>query len=502
MRGFIVLLVLVLILPVLPLTGLVIVDLTAEAPPKGVELKIPFQRILFEPLAGAAQFFFSLKHSIKHIVALFGLTSVMAAGIGFICRRQLLNALKVMLLAWLGFITLLVSLTGLPLPTIQLSAPSHWVRMDCHSHTWYSHDGLVSPRSNMNYHKRLGFDCFYITEHDLTVDYPELSPKEKQHIAFPGIEIRCQDGFGLIILGDHPFPGSEYYGKNAKDVIDMAHREGFLVICPHSLKQTRLEESSLKQSRWKQYNLLDVDGYEIFDTADKGYSVTDRMELISHCENDNLLMVGASDYHGWCSLGNVWTLIRNPNAIEVTSESLLNLLRSNKSTRILISQWTHEWFSAESIFMPLEWIVRYFCSLNGMQTVSWAMYLILFFNIYKRFGWRFIQIWTSSLVCLFLCLYCGYMIYCQVWFHPDSITLPQHCIPTVSGLAFSWLIISIRVRSLGKQRDRVLEKIRTRNLNIENGREPGATIWATGIQKRFPKSQTLETEISATTLEI
>ena len=272
-------LLLIIALPYFHLNGSHLVDLTVGSPPAGVALEYHHIRLLLEPLAGVAEYFFSLKDPRGQVKAWFFWTAVIPGLIVLWRSRRLPRVLGAILISWLALITLFALLVVLPLPTLYLKAPADWLRVDFHSHTWHSWDGIASPKQNLLYHKRLGYDCFFITEHEVTESYSDFSEEVRLHSAFPGVETVSADGVRFLILADRKFSMSDFDQKNAKEIINKAHEKGFLVVHAHAFTG----------QDWNYLANLGVDGFEIYDSADRGITHEKRGSSYAFVKNETCL---------------------------------------------------------------------------------------------------------------------------------------------------------------------------------------------------------------------
>jgi hypothetical protein len=435
-----VLLLFVIALPYLHFNGAHLVDLSFGSPPTGVALEYHYSRLLFEPLAGIAEYFFSHEDPKGLLKAWFLWTAVIPGLLALWWSRRLQRVLGAILISWLGFITLLALLIVLPLPTLYLKAPADWLRVDYHSHTWHSWDGIASPEQNLLFHKRLGYDCFFITEHEVTESYSEFSEEVRLHSAFPGVETVSADGIRFLILADRKFSMSEFNQRKANEIINKAHENGFLVIHTHSFTG----------QDWNYLANLGVDGFEIYDSADRGITHDEQVKLIRFCKERNLLMVSATDYHGWSTLSNVWTLVKIPSNVKPTAKMLLDLLRKRSETHVVVNLPSREYYGAGSYFEPFTATIHYFGGLSHLQSLSWAGWMLTFMFLHKVLGKR--RLLQSITISLCLC-FLGYSLsmgYCWYFIHPGSKIIGYPRAMVLALLACIWFIVWLFLYPLNK----------------------------------------------------
>jgi hypothetical protein len=435
MRVFWILFLLVITLPFLNLKGLHIEDLTAGTPPKGVYLEYQPSRLILEPIAGPAEQLCSLKDFRDNprttISSWFFWLGTVAILMTIWKRKQLKSMLFMVLLVWLGFITYIAFIIILPLPMVHIKAPADWLRVDFHSHTWESWDGCVSPYTNLRFHKKSGYDCFFVTEHDNTDSYPEFSPLDQLHTVFPGAEISSKDNIRYLLLADGNFSIEEFDHKSLKDAVVAAHKKGYLIIMPHFPER----------GSWEYLASLGIDGFEINDAADHGITSTEQAELIKFCKGRNLLMTSATDYHGWISYTDGWTLIRKPIAVVPTSRMLLDLMKKRSESRVIVMKQPESLFGKGTVFEPLSVTIRYFGSMGHMRSFIWAGWMIVAMFLITIFGQRKVFRWIAICSAWCFLVYTAYIVYVRFVIHPNSEILIRNNILVASSLAFLWYVI-------------------------------------------------------------
>lgn len=352
----------------LPAEGPRLRDLTAAHPPAGVRVVQSPGRLLLEPLAGLAELFFSFTDHRAQGKAWLIWTGLAAAAWGIVRRRSLPRLLLGVLAAWVGFLSLLVLLLALPLPSVSLEAPPGWLRVDFHSHTDISHDGVAGPAASLRYHRRLGFDRFFATEHSTASGYDRFGEAARRGLVLPGIQVRTDEGLSLLVLADRPFPAHWFTHSSAQEVIARAHRERFLVIVPHWWRGRRVD--------WESLAAWGVDGFEIFDTAYRRFSDEERKRLVDFCRERGLMMMGSTDWHGWGALGDVWTLVPLPPGPSPDAAGLLALLRGRPPLRVVNWRQPPPYFGESSFLEPPVALLRYFARLDAAQAGVWALWLI------------------------------------------------------------------------------------------------------------------------------
>jgi predicted metal-dependent phosphoesterase TrpH len=430
MKWLWILLILVITLPFFHVQGPQLVDLTAVSPPPGVSLEPDQLRPLAEPFIGLAQYFYSLNNLKPRLEVWFFWAAAIPALVTLLRKRRIKSAVSAILLSWLALLTLLVLFMLLPLPAEHLKAPNDWLRIDFHSHTWHSWDGIASPEKSMKDHMRQGYDRFFVTDHWNTDALSDFSRADQLNVVFPGEEI-AGNGNRFLILADRKFTASGFKGKDAKEVIQIAHKQGFLVIAPHYPDH----------DTWAQLADLGIDGFEVYDSADRAFGLDTPTALIKFCKEKNLLMVGGTDYHGRCSLSDVWTLVRKAPENGKPGQTLTDLLRMRNDVHVMVRTMPGQLTGKMSFLEPFAGIYHYLGSMTLTQSLSWAGWILLIMLLCSKLGGRKLARFIALLLCLCFVSYGAYFSYIWYSIHPGSEILMSRIIPALALLAFTWYLV-------------------------------------------------------------
>lgn len=102
------------------------------------------------------------------------------------------------------------------------------VKVDIHTHSIYSYDGLDPPGLMMKYAKRRGLDAIAIVDHDTHRGWIE-GKKIQKDFFFRGIEISSRDGEILALGIDETIE----VGLSAEETIEKVKDLGGITIAPH-----------------------------------------------------------------------------------------------------------------------------------------------------------------------------------------------------------------------------------------------------------------------------
>ena len=373
-----------------------IVDALSSEPVTGFEITISVWRVIFEPFIGlllfylrADQPFLEFTVLLIWIISLFLIIPVLSTL--FKKDSRILSAITHKFLAWLKKIPLILSIwSGLLLLIIFASLPSNTIvnnldntiLINTHSHTEYSHDGIISRAGLQKWHKRNGFDAFFITDHN---------HHEKTFEAVKAQEDGKLPDSPLILCGEE-FSGSNHMtllglrsnfitrGLSDQQVIDSTHDDNGIVIVAHWFDGER------KSIPW--FIDLNVDGFEIANQA-TGLEYDRRVfnNIVEACTSHGLIMNGAADYHGYGSACFVWNALDIPGwhrlDIDKQRESILDILRRKDMSKVRVLLYNdRDVFDRDLVLLsPVYTPVSYFRTLNFLQVLSWFIWLVIIKNI-------------------------------------------------------------------------------------------------------------------------
>jgi len=371
--------------------------LTLETMPEfGIHISV--WRILFEPFLGVLLFFNQALYPITEFrfvlywaLAIFIIYSI-AKSFGLkekqqrksFIVRQLVN---LPIIAGLWF-TVFVMMIFIPLPnnTIVNNSPNA-VLVNTHSHTEYSHDGLISQEGLWKWHRRNGFDAFYITEHN-NHDQSLKFVAAQRNNEFPGEPlVLCGEEFSgsnhLSLLGLK----TDFKTKGLTDsmAVAMARADGAAVIVNHWFDG---ERKSLEY-----YKNLGADGFEIENTAeDRTYNRDVYKRIKEFCAENDLIMNGGVDFHGYGNACSLWNAFEIPGWKNMDSqqkeEAILDIIKTRDQSKLKVLLYNDRSYYEKKnlIFSPLFSVFNYFRTLNLFQVVSWIFWILLFAIVGNSFS--------------------------------------------------------------------------------------------------------------------
>ncbi len=353
----------------------------------GYGVSISIWRILFEPIIGLLLYFNRALYALDEFIVLLEWMLIVFAiytmvkiflikeGKKRFIFKQLIN---IPLVIGLWFI-LLVIVIFIPLPnnTIINNLPSK-ILVTTHSHTEYSHDGLISQKGLWEWHKRNGFDAFFITDHNnhnYTLDFVNAQRNNK----FP-IEplVMCGEEFSgsnhLSLLGlKRKFSTKGFADSTA---IDSVRGNNGAVIVNHWFDG---EKKSLQY-----FKDLGVDGFEIVNSAtDRSYDRKVYKKIKSFCISNNLIMNGGLDFHGYGNVCSIWNAFDIPSwhklSPEEKEEAILNIIKNRDQRKLTVIVYKDRpyYSKANLFFSPVITFINYFRTLNFYQVLSWMFWIVL-----------------------------------------------------------------------------------------------------------------------------
>jgi hypothetical protein len=347
-----------------------VVDAATGGPPPDADLVRPVAYTALAPLSNVldALTFLSLERARALLVAwaaalaLWGLLRR-----GSVARRLLRAVLGPVALAALGAAAVL-----LPRPVPRLAtADSTLSVMDYHAHTARSHDGRRgwTLAELARWHGAQGFDAAYVTDHNLVSRDTTLAGVR----LLPGAEWSV-DGQHVVALGaTAPIVRARFDDpRHALDVFAELHRQGALGI------------ASLPEYWRNHWDDLDAfvaagaDGFEIVNCAPKalGFPAPARARVLALARARDLLVVGASDNHGWGKVTCVWNLA-TPSAHGYLSNRVL--ARSLALAQGDWEPWTAAYTQPWLMFESLSWSER-------SSWITWILVILIYRATPRRAG--------------------------------------------------------------------------------------------------------------------
>jgi predicted metal-dependent phosphoesterase TrpH len=191
-------------------------------------------------------------------------------------------------------------------------------KIDLHTHSFFSGDGVSSPEDMVAAAREKGLHGFAITDHNTceAVTYflekgfmREDGSAVDNFLIIPGVEVTTAEGHLLCIGATLPY----LKGRPAREVCDLIHERGGLAIPPHpyDLFRAGIRLSTLEK--------LPVDAIEVFNAATtlRRYN----SYAFKYAQLRGLPMTAASDAHHEAAIGTAYTIL---NTDELSVRSVLS----------------------------------------------------------------------------------------------------------------------------------------------------------------------------------
>lgn len=284
-----------------------IVDAVTGSVPGDVELVRPALYVVLAPLSDTldALTFFSLARA-RWALAVWALALAAwgAARPGTIRVRAGRALVGPVALLAVGGATVL-----LPRPVPRLvAADSAATILDYHAHTAASHDGRSgwTAARLAAWHARQGFQATYVTDHNVVFSRPPVVTDPIRLL--PGVEWSVYRQHVVAIGPVLPVERDSFGGSTPRmlRLFGAVERQGGLSIAslPEYWRNHREDLDA--------FVAAGLDGFEIVNCAPKaiGFPPAARREVRALAARHDLIVVGASDNHGWGQVTCVWNLSR------------------------------------------------------------------------------------------------------------------------------------------------------------------------------------------------
>jgi predicted metal-dependent phosphoesterase TrpH len=179
-------------------------------------------------------------------------------------------------------------------------------KIDLHTHSFFSADGVSSPEQLIAAAREKGLNGFAITDHNtcdaMTYLLDQGLMREEglpvdDFLIIPGVEVTTAEGHLLCIGATLP----NLKGKPAREVCELIHDRGGLAIPPHPYDLFRAG------IRFNTLETLPVDAIEVFNAATtlRRYN----RYAFKYAQLRKLPMTAASDAHHYAAVGTAYTIL-------------------------------------------------------------------------------------------------------------------------------------------------------------------------------------------------
>jgi hypothetical protein len=338
-----------------------LVDAVTGSPPGDVELERPVLYTALAPLSDTldALTFFSLERA-RWALAVWalGLAAWGALRPGTVRRR-----VGLALAGPVGIVLLASATVLLPRPVPRLvAADSGTTIIDYHAHTEASHDGRPgwTFARLAAWHARQGFEASYVTDHNVIFNLPITDPVR----LLPGVEWSVYRQHVVALGPVQPIVRDSFGGSTPRMLRLFGELE----------RQGALGIASLPEYWRNHFEDLDAfvaagaDGFEIVNCAPKalGFPAPLRREVLALAQQHDLVVVGASDNHGWGQVTCVWNI----------SQPGTHGYRANRVVARPLALLQGEWLPWTAPVTQPWFTLR---ALSWSERVSWLTWVVVIF---------------------------------------------------------------------------------------------------------------------------
>ena len=348
-----------------------LVDAVTGAPPGDVELVRPLLYTVLAPLSDTLDTltFLSLERA-RWALAVWALT---LATWGALRRGTVRRRVSLALAGPIGIVLLGLATVVLPRPVPRLVATDSTATIiDYHAHTEASHDG----RSGWTlarlaaWHARQGFQASYVTDHNVIFNLPITDPVR----LLPGVEWSVYRQH-VVALGPVQPIARDSFGASTPRMLRLfgeLERQGAVGI------------ASLPEYWRNHLDDLDAfvdagaDGFEIVNCAPKalGFPAPVRREVVTLAAQHDLVVVGASDNHGWGQVTCVWNV----------SQPGTHGYRANRVVARPLALLQGEWLPWTAPVTQIWFMLRSLSWGERMSWLTWVLVILLYRAMPRRRG--------------------------------------------------------------------------------------------------------------------
>lgn len=328
----------------------------------------------------------------------------------------------------LAFFTALLSfITLIPVPGPKLLKPKGYIAIDTHSHTISSHDSVTPAMISLKAHLWQGIDVFFNTEHNHTMGFAKFPQYTKFKIVYPGMQIQTRDSISIVLLSSKEFDGRDYKNLVLVDTVKKAHDNNMFVIMPHLWKWHKYTFEELKN--------FGIDGFEIYNCGYRNFDKNEQKTLINFAKENNLTMLGVTDWHGWGYMSDVWTIMEGDSL-----ENIENLFTKKPNTKVILYRRDQSDSLVRFIFEPFSFFYYYMSNIDFKHLVSLIIWITALFLIFRSYF-----LYLKKFFALFMTIAYAYgVIYLYIITRnvADTNTIAMNSVaPVMAGLCVLWFIL-------------------------------------------------------------
>ncbi|MDR1196328.1 MAG: hypothetical protein LBL00_07630 [Endomicrobium sp.] len=396
----------------------------------GFFISWPFVRVFTEPIYAFSFYALTLNRDFYRpaIISWVGWTVFLVFIYCGIRRRSIERTLSRIFYALMILATLFMFVVFVPLPGPKLNKPDGFIAADFHSHTIYSHDNLSKPSSSLRFHRLNGYDSFFVTEHNHTKGFDNFPENAKYKEVFPGVQMQTKDGVSVLLLSGKAFDGEEYASKTIKEIIEKAHQNNMLVIMPHWWKWHKQSLQELAE--------LGIDGFEIYNCGYRNISKRDFQDIVKISKDNNLLMIGSTDWHGWGYMTDVWTVFKSKR-----ENSLKDAIDKKPETQVLVYRDSQSSSKIRFIFEPFAAFYYYVKNADMISVLSLMVWLMLLNVLFIGNTAKYIKKYTPPAVMVIMAVSAVFIYISYIPAQGLNKIIPSTILPVFAVCCALWFFV-------------------------------------------------------------
>ena len=280
-----------------------------------------------------------------------------------------------------------------PLPSWRLAVDRPgMIIADLHSHTYRSHDGLISLDGNLLRHQRHGYDVVAITEHanhetQYLFDDVLVNDRPGYPAVLAGVEVTDDRRQHLLAIGLKPGIAIDNKMTNKEQVqrwVDEVHNVHHGVVIALNLGRNSADIENLLT--------VGVDGIEVANAGHPKMSRSVRRTLLQ-ANASGIPLVASSDFHGLGNYWYAWTVVRQQNDATAPAATVLAALRDHRASDIVpVSAHPMGAMSFRDIVAaPMTGILHYARELSPARLMGWWGWLLILWLMAAVLQRRFLR---------------------------------------------------------------------------------------------------------------
>jgi hypothetical protein len=344
-------------------------------------------------------------------------------------KKKLKQTANAMFYSLMILLTIFSFSVLIPMPGPKLEKPKGYIAIDTHSHTLSSHDNIAPACISLKAHIWHGFDSFFNTEHDQTKGFMMFPKNTRYTMVYPGIQVQTEDGVSVVLLALKEFNGQDYKKMKLVDVVKKAHKNQMLVIMPHWWKWRKHTFAKLKD--------IGIDGFEIYNCGYRYFDKNEQKSMINFAKENNLMMLGTTDWHGWGCMCDVWTVFSQ----EDNMKNIEALFLKNPKTKVILYRQEQSKSIARFVFEPFFAFYYYIKNINFKYLVSLVIWIVFLFFVLKSYFSKFIKKYLPLALSIIYALGSIYFYIIVVPVSDTNKIVMNSVVPALMVFCALWLVL-------------------------------------------------------------